>query len=198
MAAVSPFTLMSRVMDDLDRFLEGFDAGPSLLPRIDLGSRGAQTWIPPVELLERDGHLVVRVEVPGMSADQINVEIDAGQLIVSGERRQEQEDRQGGIYRSERIYGSFYRAIPLPEGVNPEQARASFSNGVLEVTMPAAERLSARRVEISEGGKEAQSQSGQQSQSAQGQSAQQPPAAPGQAGQHSQGAQGRPSQAKSA
>ena len=81
----------------------------------------------------------------------MNVEFEDGQLVISGERRQEHEERRGGVYRSERSYGTFYRSIPLPDGVNPEQAKAAFKNGVLEITMPAPERPRAKRIEIQEG-----------------------------------------------
>jgi HSP20 family protein len=159
----SPFTLMRRFMEDLDGLLGG--SGPSLMPRIDLGARGEgqTTWVPPVEMLERDGQFVVRVDVPGMNRDQINVEIEDGQLIVSGERTQEREDRREGFYRSERVYGSFYRVIPLPEGVDPGQARGTFANGVLEITMPAPKRQEARRLEIQEGGTQGKQPEGRSS-----------------------------------
>jgi HSP20 family protein len=99
-------------------------------------------------VFEREGKLVVRADVPGMRRDQITIEVENGELVISGERQQEQEERRGGIYRSERTYGSFYRVIPLPEGANPEQATATFKDGVLEITMPAPQRSSGRRIEI--------------------------------------------------
>lgn len=132
----SPFSLMRRFMEDIE-LLAGL-------------SPGETTWIPPVEVVERDGQLVVRAEVPGLSKDQLNVEFEDGQLVISGERRQEREERRGGAYRNERIYGTFYRSIPLPEGVDPEQAKAAFKNGVLEITMPAPESPRAKRIEIQE------------------------------------------------
>jgi HSP20 family protein len=152
MRAPSPFGLMRRVMEDLDGLFEGFGG---LTPRIDRftrsGERGAGAWVPAVDVVERDGQLVIRADVPGMNKDQIRVEVEDGQLVISGERKEDHDERQGGVYRSERSYGSFYRAVQLPEGVNLEQAKASFSNGVLEITMPAPQRPRARRVEIQEG-----------------------------------------------
>jgi HSP20 family protein len=155
-ASSNPFTLMRRFIDDMDRLFEGF-AGPGamgLLPRIDVGE-GAEgregMWVPPVEVMEREGQLVVRADMPGLSKDQIHVDVEEGQLVISGERRREHEERRGGLYRSERSYGTFYRAIPLPEGIDPAQAKAIFKDGVLEVTMPAPQRSSGRRIEIQEG-----------------------------------------------
>ena len=135
----NPFSLMRRLMDDLDRlFFVG--GGSSDMP-----------WAPAVEILERDGNLVVRADVPGLNKDDINVELEDGQLVISGERRHEHEERKGGIYRSERAYGRFYRTIPLPDGVDPERANATFKNGVLEIAMPMAERAQPRRLEVQQG-----------------------------------------------
>jgi HSP20 family protein len=109
-------------------------------------------WVPPVEVLERDGQLVVRAEVPGLSKDDVNVEIENDELVLSGERIDEHKDEREGFYQSERSYGRFYRSICLPQGVDPEQAKASFSNGVLEVTMPAPKQQQSRgrKIEVRE------------------------------------------------
>jgi HSP20 family protein len=150
MRVPSPFTLMRRFIDDLDRLFDS-DLGPSLAPRIDVGAgegRGS-TWVPAVEVLEREGEVVIRADIPGVDKEHLNVEVQDGQLVISGERRQEREERREGFYRSERFYGVFQRAIPLPEGADPSQARATFRDGVLEITMP--RRPSGRRIEIQEG-----------------------------------------------
>lgn len=139
----SPFTLMRQFMQDLDELFDAFSGRrPSGQPEA--------AWLPAVEVAERNGQLVVRADVPGLSKDQIKVEVEDGQLIISGERKQEHEEKGEGFLRSERTYGSFYRAIPLPEGVDPEQAKATFTNGVLEITMPAPHRMPAKRIEVQE------------------------------------------------
>jgi HSP20 family protein len=120
------------------------------------------SWFPAVEVLERDGQLVVRADVPGLEPDQIRVELQDGQLVISGERTQEREEREeGGIYRTERSYGSFRRVIALPEGVDLDRATANFENGVLEVTMPAPARERGKRLQINDRSKQ---QAGQQPQ----------------------------------
>ena len=154
-APASPFTLMRRFMEDLDGLLGGFGFGPGLMPRIDVSPRGTERgeamWVPPLEVFERGGQIVIRAELPGVDKDHVNVEANDGELVISGERRQEHEERRGGVYRSERVYGSFYRAIPLPEGADPARANATFRNGVLEITVPTPERPKARRIEVREG-----------------------------------------------
>jgi HSP20 family protein len=101
MPAASPFTFIRRFMEDMDRLFEGFGFGPSLIGSAGGGAAMA-TWVPPVEIEERDGQIVIRAEVPGLTKDQINVEFRNGQLVISGERRQEHEERREGFYRSER------------------------------------------------------------------------------------------------
>jgi HSP20 family molecular chaperone IbpA/Arc/MetJ-type ribon-helix-helix transcriptional regulator len=86
---------------------------------------------PAVEVRERDGNLVVSAELPGLNKDDVKVEVTGDGLVIQGERKREQEEERGGVHRSERSYGSFYRSIPLPEGANIEQAKAQFNNGVL-------------------------------------------------------------------
>jgi HSP20 family protein len=129
---LSPFGLMRRLLDDLDR----------------IGMPGASVWMPPLEVVERDGKLVVRVEVPGLDKDQVKVEVVDNQLIISGERNRQDEERREGFYRSECSYGRFCRTVALPDGIDPDQVMASFNNGVLEVAMAAPRRSRAKRIEI--------------------------------------------------
>src|SRR5207245_93860 len=105
------------------------------------------------EVFERNNQLVVRADLPGLTKDDINVDIDDDRITIRGERQSEHEEDEKGFYRSERSYGSFYRSVPLPQGVDAEQAKADFKNGVLEITMPLpAKKSSGRRIEIGEGG----------------------------------------------
>lgn len=155
MPSASPVTFMRRFVEDLDRLFDGFGFGTGLGGSVARSSGGAgeAMWVPPLEIFERDRQLVIRAEVPGLSKDQIKVEFQEGQLVISGERSQENEEKREGFYRSERSYGRFYRAVALPEGTNPDQAKATFSNGVLEITLPAPQRPQPTRIEIQEGAK---------------------------------------------
>ena len=151
LGAASPFTFMRRFADEMDRLFEDFRLGASsLLPRPEIPREQEEAdWMPSVEVSERGGKLVVRADLPGLTRDDVKVELREDALCVRGERRQEREEKRHGVYRSERTYGSFYREIPLPEGTDPEQAKATFRNGVLEVTMPAPPRpAKGRRIPI--------------------------------------------------
>jgi HSP20 family protein len=166
---------MRRFMEDLDDLFEGLGNAPGAASSgagqaATRAGNGDVVWIPAVEIEERDGQLVIHAEIPGVPREQISVEIDDDRLVLSGERVQEHEEHRGGIYRSERVYGRFYRVIPLPDGVDPEQARATFANGVLEITMPLQQQVeTGHRIEVQEG--QASGQQGQLSQASQEQQA---------------------------
>ena len=157
MRTISPFSFMRRFSEEMDRLYGDFDFGRSLAS--GLGGEIARfadlegsMWLPQVEAFERDGKLIVRADLPGLSKDDINVDITDDAIKIRGERQQEREENKEGYYRSERSYGSFYREVPLPSGVNREEANATFRNGVLEITLPApARQISSQRLEISEG-----------------------------------------------
>ena len=160
----SPFSFMRRFSEEMDRLFDDFTFGSGMSSFPSFG-RGLMSpgfgrefermsrWTPQTEVFQRGNELVVRADLPGMTRDQVNVELEENQIIIQGERRDERETNEQGFYQSERSYGSFYRAIPLPEGIDGEQARADFNNGVLEITMPMPEQSTRRRrIEIGEGG----------------------------------------------
>jgi HSP20 family protein len=105
-------------------------------PRQSALPSGATAWSPPMEVAQRDNQLVVRAELPGVKQEDVHVEIKNDRLVIEGDRPEEPQKEGQGFRRTERSYGHFYRAIALPEGINPEQASASMRDGVLEVTMP--------------------------------------------------------------
>jgi HSP20 family protein len=140
---MNPFGAMRRMQEEMDRVF----AENALGLRGQGAGGGMGMWSPAVEVSERGGNFIVCAELPGLSENDVRLEMTDNGLVIEGERRMEHEEEQGGIRRSERQYGRFYRTIPLPENVNPEQARADFKNGVLEVTIPLAQSRS-RRIPI--------------------------------------------------
>ena len=126
-STTSPFAMMRRMADDMDRLFENFGFGGSGFGRglaLDSPSddfwRGTAalergTWSPQVETFRRGDKFVIRADLPGLKKDDVSVEVNDGMLVISGERSDEHEDKEGDFYRSERSYGRFYRAIPLPE-----------------------------------------------------------------------------------
>lgn len=145
----SPFSLMRRMADDIERLfsddyarvgygMQSPPRGTGLFDPWRLETRVADaTWAPQVETFRREGNLVVRADLPGLTKDDISIEAEDDVLMISGERSDETRDERDDFYRSERTYGRFFRAIQLPEGVDADKIDASFKDGVLEVTIPA-------------------------------------------------------------
>lgn len=151
------------LFSDLDRFFDrppfdrsffGRDARwPSFRSMIP---SDMTNWVPQIDVLERGNALVTKIDLPGMKKEDVRVEVTDGHLAISGERKSETEETKDNVYRAERSFGSFYRAIPLPEGVKLEDVKAAFTDGVLEVSLPlpAKAEPKARQVPIQEGAAE--------------------------------------------
>jgi HSP20 family protein len=135
--AAAPLTIIKRFGEEMERLFGDFGKSWSNSIGRDLG---LNLWSPEVEMFERGGELVVRADLPGLTKDDINVQVADGGITIEGERRDQSEEQRDGFYHSERHYGKFYRRLPLPEGINPEDANATFRDGVLEITMEAPKR----------------------------------------------------------
>ena len=144
-----PFSMLERFTDEIESLFD-FGFGRNF-GRTQAGA--VQMWAPRIDVSHQNNELVVRADLPGMKREDISVEAGEHELIISGERRQEEQGERGGMYHSERIYGSFYRAIPLPEGAIADQAQATFTDGVLEIRLPAPPEQASRgrKLEIKAG-----------------------------------------------
>ena len=118
----------------------------------DTPSTGAnRRWVPAMDLVETADAFVLRADLPGMTQDDVKLEIEDSVLSVSGERKAEHDTKEEGFYRLERAFGSFSRSLTLPKGIRPEAVAATFVNGVLEVRIPKPEQAKPRRIEIAVG-----------------------------------------------
>jgi len=149
----APGNLVRRFRDEMDKLFQdfGFDNVTRALPNVDTLSLGM--WAPEVEVFERAGSLVVHADLPGLSKEDITIDLTERAMTIEGERKHEHEESDKGYYRSERTYGRFSRRIPLPEGVDVDTATAQFRDGVLEVSfaLPEAREQKTRKIEIAEG-----------------------------------------------
>ena len=133
---LSPF---HREFDDL--FGRFFGGGGERLPVTG-------RWAPPLESFLREGELVVRIDVPGIDPNDIDISVEGDRLNVRGERKTaREEDKSGRSYR-EVVYGAFERAVTLPWDVNPDEVKASCKDGVLEISMKAPEKVGARKIPV--------------------------------------------------
>ena len=132
----SPFSVFGNMHQELSRAFGQPGRTNQLAQSDDFSSL---VWAPAVELAFRDGNLVVSAELPGLTEQDVTIEVNDDVLIIRGERSVEREEAEGGMRRTERRYGQFYRAIALPDGADAEKARAEFQNGMLQITIPLAQ-----------------------------------------------------------
>jgi HSP20 family protein len=149
--SLSPFGRRGGFYDahsEVNRLLDEMFGGLSRRP----GGRMAQVtteWAPSVDVLQKDGDLVVRAEMPGVKPEDVEVAVHNGVLTISGERKIDQEEERAGYYVRELRHGSFRRSMLLPEGVEEEKIHARYQDGILEVILGgAAAAREPRRVHI--------------------------------------------------
>ena len=137
--------------------LPEFEALPETVSRIfgrdfpALLTDGHMVWSPAVNLREADGEFVLTAELPGMSANDIDIDVQENVLTLSGEKKSEHEEKHPGRWHLvERSQGEFERSLTLPRTVKPESIRAEFENGVLTVHLPKHEGAKGRRIPINE------------------------------------------------
>ncbi|MBI2816506.1 MAG: Hsp20/alpha crystallin family protein [Acidobacteria bacterium] len=129
--STSPFTLMRRLTEDMDRMFSSVTAHG--------GREESAVWMPPIEVFQLDDKIKVCAELPGINKDDVKVEVTEDSLVIQGERKHEHEEKREGYYHSERSYGTFYRSVPLPPEARIDDAKAEFRNGILEVVIPVPE-----------------------------------------------------------
>jgi HSP20 family protein len=132
---------------ELSRLMNGLFEG---------NGRQTQSWVPTLDVWETDDALVYAFDLPGIPQDQIAVEVEDGTLTVSATRERTEEPGEDRYRRFERRFGSFTRAVGLPQGVSEEQIAASYRDGVLEIRVPKPEQPKPRRIEIGVTGGERQ------------------------------------------
>jgi HSP20 family protein len=147
-----PVRELNTIQSEMNRlFNTFFDASAH-----DDGHTPTRRWVPAMDLVENTDELVLRADLPGLSEEDVKIEVEDNVLTVRGQRKSEHEERKDGYFRVERAFGSFHRSLTLPEGVDPEKVTANFDRGVLEVRIPKPEQRKPRKVTISAGAGAAQ------------------------------------------
>ncbi len=118
----------------------------------DAQNASPQRWVPAMDLTEAEDHFVLKADLPGLSEDDVSIEVQDNTLTISGERRAEHVQREKGWHRIERSFGRFSRALSLPDGVNPDGVSAEFDKGVLSVRIPKPEERQPRKISIGAAG----------------------------------------------
>ena len=135
-----PFRELASFQNEMSRWMNGLLDGPG---------RATQNWVPSLDVWETDAEVVYAFDLPGIPQDKISIETKEDTLTVSAERERREEAADEGFYRFERRYGTFARAVGLPQGVDQDQISASYDNGVLEVRVPKPEEEKPRRIALS-------------------------------------------------
>jgi HSP20 family protein len=139
-----PIRELDSLQGDMNRLFDRFFEGRA-------PNSGSRRWIPAMDLVETEDALVLRGDLPGMTEEDVDIEIKDNLLTVSGERKSENEEKGEGFHRVERAFGRFSRSLNLPQGIDPEKVEAKFDNGVLEVRIPKPAEAKPTRVQIGKG-----------------------------------------------
>jgi HSP20 family protein len=145
-----PARELNTLQNEMNRLFNTFIDTP--LP--NGGTAGQRRWLPAMDLVETEDDFVLRADLPGVSQEEVNIELEDNVLTISGQRKSEHEERKEGFHRVERAYGTFARSLTLPKGVNAEAIKASFDRGVLEVRIAKPEERKPRKVAISVSGEQ--------------------------------------------
>lgn len=143
--SLSPFTAWEHAMD---RWFDDFRrrAFPSLDREWPFAALGAEA--PALDMHETNGEIVVKADLPGISKEDVQVELRDSTLVIKGERKKEEEVKERDYYRSERSFGSFSRVIGLPTEVKADAVKASFKDGVLEIHLPKTEEAKRKSLSV--------------------------------------------------
>ena len=140
-----PFREIATLQNDMSRLMNSVMGAN--------GETSTRTWVPAVDVWEKDEELVYAFDLPGIPEEKISVEFEDGALIVSGERQRTEEASEQDFYRFERRFGSFSRTVGLPQGANEDLISADYHDGVLEVHVKKPEQPKPRRIEIGGNGR---------------------------------------------
>ncbi len=133
------FNRFTSLRDEVNRLFE------SSWPARETGVSG---WSPALDVFDDKDNVVVKVELPGLNKDAINISLDKGVLTVSGERKQERETKEGGTFRSERHFGKFQRSVTLPTTVDGNKVNAAYKDGILTIDLPKAEEAKPKQIAV--------------------------------------------------
>jgi HSP20 family protein len=148
--ALSPLEDMERRFGRMERIFQDFFGRPFGLhmPALRPWAVAAEEVSPSVDIFEEGNDVVVKAELPGMKKENLAVNFADGDLIISGEKKQEEKIEKKNYYRMERSYGSFTRSFRLPSDVQGDKAKATFKDGVLEIRVPKTEETRKKEKKI--------------------------------------------------
>ena len=148
-AKADPFDMFGMLQEEVDRIWRW----PWLTPPMPFGQLFPKptTWAPRLDVFEKDNTLIVKAELPGVKKEDVQVELDDGALLITGQAKGETEVKREMYYRMERTYGTYFRRLPLPFEATPEQIQATMEDGVLEIHIarPSEAKPEATKIAVS-------------------------------------------------
>jgi len=132
---------LARLHDEVDDLFRSF------FGEWEMPFWGGRRW-PALDVGETENEFVVKAEVPGCKADDIDISVHGNTLTISGEKKKEEEKKEKGYYHTERSYGSFRRNLVLSSDIDPDKIEAVCKDGVLSITLPKSEKAKAIKVKV--------------------------------------------------
>jgi HSP20 family protein len=140
----TPMRNLQSFQDEMNRMFDQFVRGGTG----EEAGWGVRTWVPPVDIYETDDAVILKAELPGVSKDDVSVEVHQNTLLLRGQRKHEAEVKEENYHRVERVYGTFQRSFVLPTMVDQEKVQATYNDGILELRLPKSEAAKPRRIAI--------------------------------------------------
>ncbi len=138
----APSNRLSSLRDEVNRLFDlsfpGFTSEENLF----------SGWSPALDIYQDKDSVFVKAEVPGMKKEEIEISLHDGMLSIAGERKHEEESKEGDTFRSERFFGRFHRTITLPTAVDSAKVKAAYKDGILTVTLPKAEEAKPKQIQV--------------------------------------------------
>ncbi len=136
---------LNRFRDEMDRLFQSFFETP-----LAGGGQawGLSAWGPPLDVEETDKDILVRAEIPGVKAEELDLSISGNALVISGEKKENAEKKEKGYVYQERRFGSFRREVPLPSAVDADNVEAQYKDGVLHVTLHKAQEALPKKIQV--------------------------------------------------
>jgi len=136
------FGRLTDLRDEIDRLFE------APLAELARTSQLLSGWTPALDLYEDKDNLFVKMELPGMKREDIEVSLHEGSLSISGERKSEQKHEDAEVYRAERFFGRFQRTVALPTAVAADKVKAEYKDGILSITLPKTEEAKPKHINV--------------------------------------------------
>jgi len=139
----SPFDRLTSLREEMNRLLDGSLAA---FGTRDFGLFSG--WNPALDIYQDKDNVYVKVELPGMKREEIDISLHDGMLTIAGERKQEVEVREGETFRNERFFGRFHRTVTLPTQVDGDRVKATYRDGILTVELPKSEEAKPKQIAV--------------------------------------------------